>query len=153
MSMAKSRKWTDSEVAALRDNYRKRGAVWDGWQVLLPGRTAASIEHKAKSEGLSHERFWTPEQDEILRLHYQTKPKGWDGWRRLLPGKTRSQVCDRAFRLGLRSPRGGRYGGWTDSQRADLVNSVRGVSERTGHPFLGCVKELNNLRQRAARQR
>ncbi len=138
--------WQEWEKELLREHYPKRGVAWDGWETLLPDRSGGAIRTRANSLGLKHEgwRIWEPEEDAILRLHYQTKPKDWDGWRRLLPGKTRKQIAGRAWALGLKSPKGG----WTDEARKDLVLSVKGVSERTGHSFTGCICELNYIRKK-----
>lgn len=149
----RSDEWQEWETELLRRHYPKRGARWDGWEKLLPSRTPRSIGRKASELGVKSARYWTPEEDEALRLHYQTKPKGWEGWRKVLPNKTRRQMTERAWKLGIKSPRGGRLGGWTDEDRRDLVLSVRGVAERTGHPFIGCVKELNNIRLRQSEAR
>lgn len=137
--------WSDGEVTELRRYYRKKGSRWEGWKTLLPRRSIHAIETKAYSLGLRHERYWTPEQDEILRLYYENKNKYWDGWRRVLPGKTRKQMSDRAWHLGLKSP----HAEWTDDERRRLVLAVNSVSKETGHTFLGCVKELNNMRLRS----
>ena len=145
--------WQEWEIELLRRHYPKRGARWDGWETLLPSRTPCSIERKASALGVRSARFWTSEEDRILRLYYETKPKGWGGWRKVLPNKTRRQVTERAGRLGIKSPRRGRLGGWTDEDRRDLVLSVRGVAERTGHPFTGCINELNNIRKRRDKAR
>ncbi len=143
-----TRTWTNEEVDVLREHYPEHGARWDGWGRLLPGRSEASITHAAERWGVRHRRYWTEGEDEVLRTHYPSKPMGWPGWKRLLPGRTRKQVRNRAAMLGLKCPRGE---GWTDAQRRDLILSVNGVATRTGHTFLGCVKELNNLRDRHER--
>lgn len=136
--------WTQEEIDALREHYPEHGARWDEWRRILPGRTERTITKMASKHGIRYRRWWTEEEDEVLRLHYPSKPKGWPGWKRLLPGKTRKQMNNRAALLGIKCPRGE---GWTDAQRRDLVLSVNGVATRTGHTFLGCVKELNNLRK------
>lgn len=148
-----AKRWQAWEDELVSRHYPKRGTAWEGWETLLPARTRNSIGRRAGELGVKSARFWTPEEDEVLRLYYPTKPKEWDGWRRVLPGKTRQQMTERAWKIGIKSPRGGRLGGWTDEDRRDLVLSVRGVAERTGHPFTGCIKELNNIRLRQDRKR
>lgn len=138
------RPWSQEELSRLSEHYPAHGATWDGWGRLLPERTEFAVSRMANKRGLRHGRFWTAEEDAALRTHYPSKPKDWPGWRRVLPGKDRKQMARRAQALGIKSPRGE---GWTPDQRRDLVLSVRGVAMRTGHPFLGCVKELNNLRK------
>ncbi len=140
------RPWSQEELSRLREHYPKHGASWGGWGRLLPGRTECAVRRMASKQGLRHGRYWTAGEDAALRAHYPSKPKGWPGWGWLLPGKTRKQMNSRAALLGIKCPRGE---GWTDAQRRDLVLSVRGVSMRTGHTFLGCVNELNNLRKRS----
>lgn len=137
-------KWTAGEVAVLKEHYRKHGAFWEEWDRLLPNRTRNAINKKASALGIAHERYWTPEEDAVLEMHYENKPGSWKGWRELLPHKTRKQQKDRAQQLGLISPHG--KGGWNDHQRKRLILAVRSVSLETGHTFLGCVKELNNMR-------
>ncbi len=142
--MTAREKWTAEEVAVLKEHYRKHGAFWEEWDRLLPNRTRNAINKKASALGIAHERYWTPEEDAVLRMHYENKPGSWKGWRELLPHKTRKQQKDRAQQLGLISPHG--KGGWNDRQRKRLILAVRSVSLETGHTFLGCVKELNNMR-------
>lgn len=142
--MTAREKWTADEVEVLEEHYRKHGAKWDGWDGLLPRRSQNAINKKASALGIVHERYWTPEEDNVLRMHYESKTKSWKGWRELLPNKTRKQQKDRAQQLGLKSPHG--KGSWTDGQRKRLILAVRSVSLETGHTFLGCVKELNNMR-------
>ncbi len=148
------REWSERELELLARYYPEKGPSWEGWAKVLDNRSPRAVMCMAFNIGAKYRKpgSWSAEEDEVIRLHYPVKPKGWGGWRRLLPNRTRKQVCLRAWQLGVKSPKGE---GWTDKDRKDLIQSVYGVSARTGHPFLGCVKELNNVvnREKRARQR
>lgn len=39
--------WSEDEIAIIMANYPERGGEWEGWEMLLPNRTKASIAAKA----------------------------------------------------------------------------------------------------------
>lgn len=47
-----SRQWTEEEDAALMAGYGKHGARWEGWKMILPGRSHSSIGARANRLGL-----------------------------------------------------------------------------------------------------
>lgn len=55
-------RWTDGELARLRDLWPYHEREWDGWGLALPGRSWSAIKNKARELGLMHARAWTREQ-------------------------------------------------------------------------------------------
>jgi hypothetical protein len=49
------RYWTTSEVETLVESYQFYGPSWDGWGLVLPGRTHRAIREKAYALGLKCE--------------------------------------------------------------------------------------------------
>lgn len=63
--------WSTSDEKTLRECYPTYGPSWDGWKLLLPGRSAAAIANHASDMGVTtnrrHEskpvgKQWTAEQ-------------------------------------------------------------------------------------------
>lgn len=104
-----ARRWTDADVAALREHYPVHGSVWDGWADSLPGRTRKSIRGKARLLGLhapdcsavSRETWWTGEEIEKLRKFYPINGIFWQGWEKELPGRSGLAIITKAKSLGI----------------------------------------------------
>jgi len=65
------RPWSTSDERTLREHYPTYGPAWDGWKLLLPGRSAAAIANHAAIMGVTSNsrhgnvregKDWTPEQ-------------------------------------------------------------------------------------------
>lgn len=79
MAMPRQRSWTPAEDAIIRENAHL-GPSWDGYALLLPHRSRASIEARRKRLGVAFAHSgrqksklpcsgpWTQEQDETLVL-------------------------------------------------------------------------------------
>lgn len=44
--------WTNAEIKILIHHYGRHGADWDGWRLLLPGKSASAIRSCASRLGL-----------------------------------------------------------------------------------------------------
>lgn len=53
-------KWTAEEDAALKEHYPTHGAVWDGWEDILPDRTVNGISYRAGRLGVRCENPYAP---------------------------------------------------------------------------------------------
>lgn len=44
--------WSNAEIKTLIHHYGRHGADWDGWRLLLPGKSASAIKNCASRLGL-----------------------------------------------------------------------------------------------------
>lgn len=74
-------RWTKDEDAVLREHFAKHGRGWDGWALVLPGRSQQAIYTRASKLGLSSGRRPAPAR--VVRVC-----KDCSFWRErgLLPG-------------------------------------------------------------------
>ena len=65
-----SAKWTEEELATLREHYPEHGPSWRGWRELLPGRTRDAIQIRASYDGCARRRRhpwrWTDLEDRLV---------------------------------------------------------------------------------------
>jgi len=96
-------RWTDAELAFVRDNYPAHGEYWPGWTMLK--RSWATIVNKAALMGVRRRHLrWTEEDDALLRDYYPTHGPSWSGWKSLMPCRPngKDNLAKRASALGIR---------------------------------------------------
>ena len=90
-------KWTDEEIAILKEYYPKEGLKV---AERLPNRTWRAVRQEAKELGVNTRRhFWTEEEDNILREHY---PHEGSKTIQYLPNHTKGSMVLHAMKLGLK---------------------------------------------------
>ncbi|WP_251159362.1 hypothetical protein [Caniella muris] len=103
-------RWTDREVEILSMYWDKKGAAWEGWGRLLPGRTELAIRARAKrlgpKAGGGRPRPWTEGEIGRLKERYPAHGPSWDGWARVLPGRAPAAIAAMARRLRVTPPGG-----------------------------------------------
>ncbi|QGX92479.1 hypothetical protein EFZ10_13085 [Tatumella sp. TA1] len=108
--------WTDVEKEILLVHYAG-GADIREVMTMLPGRTQKSIESMACKLNIIR-RQWLEEENAILQQYYATEGYGVVS---RLPGRTASAVANRAFALGLKCVRRGR---WSQKELALLQKNL-----------------------------
>lgn len=101
--------WSDAERQVIRDNYPAHGPEWDGWDVILPGRTHHAIQMCASRMGVSVRPEiprgrgipWTVGELRALKQHYPMHGSAWDGWSYELPRRSRCSISSMAKALGI----------------------------------------------------
>ena len=143
--------WTAREDDALRANYPRHMAAWDGWAELLPGRSAYAIQQRASRLGLSTKRRrWTPEEVELVSEHYPRHGAAWDGWDELLPGRSRQAISRIAYEHGARFRQA--YPPWGLDEDMVLLSSIADAARRLGRTAADCARRAGEL-YRMSRQK
>ena len=100
MGLAKSRIWTDDEIAIMVEKYESNGV--SGVIGLLPGRSKPAIIHKAISLGLRCNCFWSEDEIKFL-IDNWSKMSDEDIAREL--GRGVKGVADKRRSIGLYFPK------------------------------------------------
>ena len=99
--------WSEDETAIIKAHYDEHGASWDGWEMLLPGRSRSSITKKAhrlkmeravnaKKRGPKARKAADSREAVVLRMMKQgLSPSQIDKKMRWVPGRTKMIVIDR----------------------------------------------------------
>lgn len=132
--------YSRAEDEALRKHYPEHGRLWDGWAVLLPGRTPNSISIRAHKLGIRRKaEDWDVEEDAILRINYPSHGATWDGWAELLPHRSTKAIAAHAHALGLVTMRGKRAKASSARKRVGEVGRRCGdclLFEPSGNPLV-----------------
>ncbi len=117
--MPKHRLWTPTEDAIIREN-ASLGPSWEGYRLLLPGRTEAAIMARRKKLGVAFDRPGAQKKKRTVRRgpKGEVRPKG-----ELPPGD----------------------GSWTDEQHERLVLGFKTMTERCDHTAAECVVEFARI--------
>lgn len=107
-----ARGWTPTEDAIIREN-AEMGPSWEGYAILLPGRSKTAIMSRRQKLGVAFDRG----------------------------GARPATKRDKPRRKPQRNPQAD-AGTWTDEQSVTLVKCVLDMTRRTGHTTRECFFQL-----------
>ena len=119
--MARGRPWTVTEDAIIREN-AMFGPSWNGFELLLPGRTPNAIAARRKALGVQFERG-IAKGTARLRRPQKAAPR---------PTLQRRGTVEYET-------------SWTQGEVEALVRTVRYMVDATGHSPAECFVELSHL--------
>ena len=130
----------------MRLHFSTRGAKWEGWKTLLPGRSTKAICNRAHFLGLRlrpevHAEImrgvakrkrragtWTKDEEAVLVRYFPRRPIDWEGWDEVLPKRSRSSIRSHAYVMGL-VYQGSVTRTFTEGEKAMLLKKVLQLSE------------------------
>lgn len=161
-------RWTKAEDEALKLHFPLHGAKWEGWQALLPDRTAKAISvrahtlgvrllpeiHALKMKETAKKRRagkWTRDEETILAQYFPRHPIDWDGWDELMPNRSRSSIRTHAYAMGL-TYRGNVVRIFSEAEKKRLLKTVLQLSDALKATPYDVAMELVELGKEWERQ-
>lgn len=128
--MPRKAPWSPTEDAIIREN-AEMGPSWEGYALLLPGRTQAAIMKRRQALGVS---FKQPR----ARKTTARDEGGWGRSAKPAQKKPKPKAKQKPKRRELPPD----DGSWTNEQIEQLVRCALTMTEWTGHSLRDCVFEL-----------
>lgn len=161
-------RWTKAEDEALKLHFPLHGAKWEGWQALLPDRTAKAISvrahtlgvrllpeiHALKMKETAKKRRagkWTRDEEAIIADYFPRHRIDWEGWADLLPNRTRESIRAHAYAMGI-VYRGNITRIFTNTEKARLLKTVLQLSDAINATPYEVALELVELGKEWERQ-
>lgn len=161
-------RWTKAQDEALKLHFPLHGAKWEGWQALLPDRTAKAISVRAHTLGVRlrpevHAQItknawkkrragrWTRDEEAIIADYFPRHRIDWEGWDELLPNRTKESIRAHAYAMGI-VYRGNITRIFTNAEKARLLKTVLQLSDAINATPYEVALELVELGKEWERQ-